>query len=164
LVPFSVFPTTASDLPQLPPRTWLSCALGVSHPLDALLPLRPAGLIPSRIRSWAFPTRLSHPRSAVSSLERRLPLDVGLSQATRLIFRASHTPELPTVGPRFNRMTTTAAPLGILPHRVFAVSVPIPTGMGAPSRASPSTSKVDANAGAPGYLPGTTKVFSREIT
>jgi hypothetical protein len=34
------------------------CALRVSHPLDALLPPRPAGLVPSRFRSWGSPSRL----------------------------------------------------------------------------------------------------------
>ena len=31
------------------------CALRVSHPLDALLPPRPAGLVPSRSRVWGSP-------------------------------------------------------------------------------------------------------------
>lgn len=39
---------------ELPPHR-LSCALGVSHPFDALLPSRPAELISSRSRSWGFP-------------------------------------------------------------------------------------------------------------
>jgi hypothetical protein len=39
---------------ELPPHG-LRCALGVSHPFDALLPPQPAGLVPSRSRSWGFP-------------------------------------------------------------------------------------------------------------
>jgi hypothetical protein len=37
------------------PTRWLRCALEVSHPLDALLPVRPIGLISSQIRSWGSP-------------------------------------------------------------------------------------------------------------
>jgi len=33
----------------------LCCALRVSHPLDALLPARPVGLVSSRSRSWGSP-------------------------------------------------------------------------------------------------------------
>jgi hypothetical protein len=37
------------------PNRWLRCVLRVSHPLDALLPTRPAELISSRYRSWGSP-------------------------------------------------------------------------------------------------------------
>jgi len=41
--------------PRNIPSCELHCALRVSHPLDALLPPRSAGLVPSRFRSWGFP-------------------------------------------------------------------------------------------------------------
>jgi hypothetical protein len=40
------------------PAHRLRCVLRVSHPLDALLPPRPAGLVSSRFRSWGSPSRL----------------------------------------------------------------------------------------------------------
>jgi hypothetical protein len=56
----------------------LSCALRVSHPLDALLPPRPARLIPSWIRSWGPTLQGFTPLSgAVRPLERRCPPGVG---------------------------------------------------------------------------------------
>jgi hypothetical protein len=39
------------------PGRRLRCALRVSHPLDALLPPKPTEPIPSRSRSWGFPSR-----------------------------------------------------------------------------------------------------------
>lgn len=40
------------------PARRLRCVPRVSHPLDALLPPRPAGLVSSRFRSWGSPSRL----------------------------------------------------------------------------------------------------------
>jgi len=40
------------------PAHRLRCVLRVSHPLDALLPPRPAGLVSFRFRSWGSPSRL----------------------------------------------------------------------------------------------------------
>ena len=40
------------------PAHRLRCVPRVSHPLDALLPPRPAGLVSSRFRSWGSPSRL----------------------------------------------------------------------------------------------------------
>jgi len=40
------------------PSHRLGCVPRVSHPLDALLPPRPAGLVSSRFRSWGSPSRL----------------------------------------------------------------------------------------------------------
>ena len=64
-VPYRVFPVWGSAIaPRLPRRAALvprpksehrGCAHRVSHPLDALLPPRPAGLIPSRSRVWGSP-------------------------------------------------------------------------------------------------------------
>ena len=56
-LPSSVLPAMRSHLPPAgttPNR--LRCALRVSHPLDALLPARPAELISSRSRYWALPS------------------------------------------------------------------------------------------------------------
>jgi len=50
--PFSVFLAVRSYLTRRFPNHRLRCALRVSHPLDALLPARPAGPISSRSRSW----------------------------------------------------------------------------------------------------------------
>jgi hypothetical protein len=49
------------------PPHWLRCALRVSHPLNALLPLRPPELISSRSRPWGFPFKGSKTRSRTPS-------------------------------------------------------------------------------------------------
>jgi hypothetical protein len=55
-VPLRRFPATGSHIPPVETHLLrLCCALRVSHPLDALLPPRPAGLISSRIRPWGLP-------------------------------------------------------------------------------------------------------------
>ena len=56
LLPFNVLPAAQSHIsPAGTTPNRLRCAPRVSHPLDALLPTRPAGFISSRIRSWAHP-------------------------------------------------------------------------------------------------------------
>ena len=64
-VPYRVFPVWGSAIASRLPAALLlvlrpksehsGCALRVSHPLDALLPPRPAGLVPSRSRVWGSP-------------------------------------------------------------------------------------------------------------
>jgi hypothetical protein len=59
------------------PTHRLSCALGVSHPFDALLPSRPAEPVSSRFHSWGFPSRPCSLRNAVRPLERLDPHAIG---------------------------------------------------------------------------------------
>jgi hypothetical protein len=62
-VPYRVFPVWGSAIAMRFPKPRCltcseehgGCARRVSHPLDALLPPRPAGLIPSRSRVWGSP-------------------------------------------------------------------------------------------------------------
>jgi hypothetical protein len=62
--PFSVFSAAESHLP--PASSHLAgyvAPSGFGYPLDALLPLQPAGLLSSRLRSWGFrPTRFCSSR------------------------------------------------------------------------------------------------------
>jgi hypothetical protein len=93
LLPFSVFSckeplTTAGSQPAI------TCAPEVSHLLDALLPSQPIGLVPSRIRSWGFPTRICSSHHAVRPLERRDLREVTAAFATPLL-EVSHTTEVP---------------------------------------------------------------------
>jgi hypothetical protein len=53
--PFSVFPVAGSHYSEESQLIRFGCVLRVSHPLDALLPPRPTGLIPSQSRSWGLP-------------------------------------------------------------------------------------------------------------
>jgi hypothetical protein len=52
------------------------CALRVSHPLSALLPARPSGLVSCRKRPWGFPFRAFSSRGAVPPFGGRCPPDV----------------------------------------------------------------------------------------
>jgi hypothetical protein len=70
--PASCQPRGATSLRRDPTHR-SRCALRVSHPLDALLPPRPAGLVSSRSRSWGFPTGPCSRRDAVRPLGRRRP-------------------------------------------------------------------------------------------
>jgi hypothetical protein len=59
--PFDVFPAKESHFPGASHRTRLCCVLRVSHPLDALLPPWPVGLISSRSRPWGSPSEVLLP-------------------------------------------------------------------------------------------------------
>jgi hypothetical protein len=62
----------------------LRYALRVSHPLDVLLPPRPAGLISSRYRSWGSPFGVSNPpHSVVHPVGCRLPHEVSCETPQR---------------------------------------------------------------------------------
>jgi len=67
------------------PAHRLRCVRRVSHPLDALLPPRPAGLVSSRFRSWGSPSRLVPTRCRTPS---RAPDPSGF-------WRGSYEPRLP---------------------------------------------------------------------
>jgi len=67
------------------PAHRLGCVLRVSHPLDALLPPRPAGLVSSRFHSWGSPSRLVPTRCRALS---RAPDPSGF-------WRGSYEPHLP---------------------------------------------------------------------
>jgi hypothetical protein len=74
--PFDVCePRGATWIRRIPSRR-LSCALRVSHPLDALLPSRPPGLVPSRYRPWGLTLRGFAPRLAPYALSSAAPLRV----------------------------------------------------------------------------------------
>jgi hypothetical protein len=66
------------------PLTWSlphssGCALRISHPLSALLPASPSGLVSCRWRPWGFPFRAFPSQGAVPPLSGRCPPDVDLS-------------------------------------------------------------------------------------
>jgi len=88
-LPFNVLPTARSHIPPAgttPNR--LRCAPRVSHPLDALLPTRPAELISSRFRSWALPFEASI--LALRRTPSRAPFP---SRASTRIRRSGLTPQ-----------------------------------------------------------------------
>lgn len=92
------------------PSHRLRCVRRVSHPLDALLPPRPAGLVSSRFRSWGSPSRLS-PRSAVRPLERRIPrvFDKALADSVSPS-GTQHTTRILHAGLGFSQMTASLPP------------------------------------------------------
>jgi hypothetical protein len=71
LFPFGVSELRGATQPRQIPTYRLRCALGVSHPLDALLPSQPPGLVPSRLRPWGFALRGFSPRLTPYALSRR---------------------------------------------------------------------------------------------
>jgi len=107
LIPFDVFPAARSHIPPTDSQSIGSCcALRVSHPLDALLPARPIGLVSSRIRPWGSPfeafilpqrrtpfstsvpswgsrwfRRISSPLQGYSTLREARPRKLGFSQS-----------------------------------------------------------------------------------
>jgi hypothetical protein len=72
--PFSVSQSRGATYPRRFPSRRLRYALRVSHPLDALLPSRPSGLIPSRYRSWGLTLRGLIPRLVPYALSSAAPL------------------------------------------------------------------------------------------
>jgi hypothetical protein len=59
LSPIAFSQPRRATYPQRFPHRRLCCALRVSHPLDALLPARPAELVSSRSRTWGSPFEAS---------------------------------------------------------------------------------------------------------
>ena len=113
---------SSHEEPPTPARSHLirlRCALRVSHPLDALLPSWPTGLISSRSRSWGPPCEALLPLlvpCALSSTASLLEL-VSISDRS-LSFRAFHTIEVPPGGARVSCTAPADAPLGFFPFGV----------------------------------------------
>jgi hypothetical protein len=96
------------------------CALRVSHPLDALLPARSAGLVSSRYRSWGSPFEaLILSRSRTPS-RTPLPSWSWLAAPKRCppSCRAWYTTKSPVSDLGFSQDPATGASLGFVPSRV----------------------------------------------
>jgi len=93
--PFSVFESRGATYPRRFPNRRLRFVLRVSHPLDALLPPWPSGLVPSRYRSWGLTLRGFYPQTMPYALSNAVPL--GVSHPTRKLDPPlqglSHRPE-----------------------------------------------------------------------
>ena len=97
--PFSVFQSRGATYLRRFPFRRLRCALRVSHPLDALLPSRPSGLVPSRYRSWGFTLRGLDPHLVPYALSDAAPLGVSPQTKSRgRPSRDSHTRFSPLLG------------------------------------------------------------------
>jgi hypothetical protein len=106
-------PRGATYLRRFPPRR-LRCALRVSHPLDALLPSWPSGLVPSRYRSWGFTLRGLAPRTVPYALSDAAPLGVSSRPKRRdRPARDSHTTRSPTTGLVIKPGSRAGCPLGL---------------------------------------------------
>ena len=100
------------------PSHRLRCVLRVSHPLDALLPPRPARLVSSRFRSWGSPSRRFPARCRTLS---RAPDPSGFRlgpSGPRLPFRDEHTTRILHAGLGFSQVTAPLPPWD-LPLRGF---------------------------------------------
>jgi hypothetical protein len=112
-------PLTPSEIPA----RRLRCAPRVSHPLDALLPPRPAGLVSSRFRSWGSPSRLV-PHTVPYALSSAGPLRfLAMSSRTPSPPQGSmHTVQILPAGLGFSQVTT-ALPPWVCPLRGFLQSL-----------------------------------------
>jgi hypothetical protein len=119
--PYSVFPSRRATYPRQIPTCRLRCALRVSHPLDALLPSRPTGLVPSQIRSWGSPFEaFILPRCRTPS---RTPRPSGLTFIAangKAPYRDSHTTEDPAPELGFSQPPDPRASLGLPASRPLA--------------------------------------------
>jgi hypothetical protein len=102
------------------PNHRLRCAPRVSHPLDALLPSRPAGPISSRYRSWGFtlrgltPLRVPYVLSNAASLSKLASGPKTLGPSLGL-----GTPERSRPDPTVLPANPANAPLGLGPFEVY---------------------------------------------
>jgi hypothetical protein len=121
LRPFSVFGASRSHIPPVGSQPYrLRCVFRVSLPLDALLPMTPPGLIPSRSRSWGSPFEVllrppcRTPFSDAESLMgfRRI---LRISAAPPGVF---HTTSSTPAGLGFNQVPRVDCLLGFLPSEV----------------------------------------------
>jgi hypothetical protein len=130
-------PRRATDCPTVPNRR-SRCALRVSHPLDALLPPRSAGLVSSRYRSWGFPSRLCSLRwpYALSNAASLMDLaEDGMNRHAALQGSSTHR-RSPGDDARVNRDTTRMPPWALPPLRFLASSDrQCPQALSLPSRA-----------------------------
>jgi hypothetical protein len=146
------------------PAHRLGCVPRVSHPLDALLPPRPARLVSSRFRSWGSPSRLA-PHAVPYALSSAGPLG--------FLARPSRAPP-PLQGsstPRGSCTRTWGLARG--PRRcllgfghfeascIDRLQTELPVHI--PSRASPGRPRADRPVGAPGFLPTDAQPLSLEI-
>jgi hypothetical protein len=111
--PFDVSQPRGATYPQRVPSRWLRCALRVSHPLDALLPSRPPGLVPSRFRPWGSTLRGLVPRLTPYALSSAAPLRVSPRPKRRgRPFRDTHAKRSPASGLGTSQMAEPNASLG----------------------------------------------------
>jgi hypothetical protein len=122
--PFSVFQSRRATYPRRFPFRRLCCAPRVSHPLDALLPSRPSGPIPSRYRSWGLTLRGLHPHPVPYALSSAAPLGVPSSTQQRRgrPSRDSHTKQSPSPGLVVNQGSLRRMPPWAFPLRGFLPS------------------------------------------
>jgi hypothetical protein len=112
--PFSVCQSRGATYPRRFPPRRLRCALRVSHPLDALLPSRPPGLIPSRYRSWGLTLRGLNPRLMPYALSSAAPLRGFASTKRRgRPSRDTHTKQSPPSGLGISQAPFDACLLGL---------------------------------------------------
>jgi hypothetical protein len=165
--PLQRFPSRAEPpSPGELPAHRLRCALRVSHPLDALLPARPAGLIPSRSRSWGSllealirarrrtPSPAPGPSWGSYQLRRTGPPLQGFSTSREA--RPRH--------PGFSQVAVSRASTSLLSSEASCPRRPA----GRYTRSSPLVLSrlglhADLAAGTPGCLPPGTQPFSLEI-
>lgn len=122
LFPFDVCqPRGATETRQDPSRR-LRCALRVSHPLDALLPSRPSGFVPSRYRPWGLTLRGLNPQPTPYVLSNAAPLwgFSPLPQDRSRPFRDPHAGKSPSTGLGFSQVTAPDASLGFPASRYTA--------------------------------------------
>jgi len=146
------------------PTHRLRCVPRVSHPLDALLPPRPAGLVSSRFHSWGSPSRLVS-RGAVRPLERRTPPVFGATlSGLASPSGIEHTAQILHAGLGFSQVTAPLPPWdsplrGFLLQQVWTE---LPAHL--PSRAFPGWPRADLPVGAPGSQPTVAQPLSLEIS
>jgi hypothetical protein len=119
--PFSVFPAARSHLHLAVPTPPVTLRPRVSHPPDALLPTRPAGLVPSRSRSWGSPFEALFLPSRRTSSRTPSP-SWGSGRSPKRLPPAPpgvvHATESPPAGPGFSRVGCVVASLGLVPSEV----------------------------------------------
>jgi hypothetical protein len=146
------------------PTRRLRCVPRVSHPLDALLPPRPAGLVSSRFRSWGSPSRLV-PCAAPYALSSAGSLGF-LARPLRAsppLQGSNHAAQILHAGLGFSQVTAPLPPWD-WPLRGFLLRLAwtaLPVHL--PSRASPGRPRADLPVGAPGYPPTVAQPLSLEI-
>jgi hypothetical protein len=152
--PFSVCQSRRATYPRRFPPHRLRCALRVSHPLDALLPSRPSGLVPSRYRSWGFPLRGFDPHPLPYALSSAAPLRISPSIRRRgRPSRDSHNGQSPSPVLVVSQDPAGGCLLGLSRSEVSCSqqwrTLPRPL---IPSRASSARSQAGLAAGTPGFF------------
>ena len=151
--------------PRWFPNHRLRCALRVSHPLDALLPARPAGFVSSQFRSWGLPFEALFPAWRRTPSRAPHPSWGSLDQIGRASPPGSCTSSRArTTGLGFSQDTVPVPPWAFPPpgFLVFDGSAPLPR-RSLPSRTFSARPHADLAAGAPGSPPSKAQPFSLEI-